>query len=152
MYGILLRLDSARQQRVGTDQLKQLLSAKTFSKISKGRSALNASVAVTSPFAPTLVRPSFYPEYFRATDIRTLFWKIKLFDGLHNLAKIWIDENSRVVFEFADTPAADQIEKLNEVLKAYGHYQFTEPSVSGKKVTYTVHMNGEYYEDPAELK
>lgn len=148
MYGIILRLDAGRQQRVGTEPLQKLLSPAVYKKVQERRSSLNASVSVLNPFAPTLVRPSFYPDYFRATDIRTLFWKVKNFDGLHNLHKVYVDENSRIVFEFDDNVAAEQAEALTRVLKDYGHFEFVEPKQSGTKVTYTV-QSGSYAEPEA---
>lgn len=137
MYGILLRLDAGRQQRVGTDPLKKLLKPEVYDAIQQKRSKLNASTDVTNPFAPTLVRPSFYPEYFRATEIRTLYWMVKNHPEMHGLTRVFIDTDSRIVFEFDET--SKEIEQsLDSVLKIHGHFEFTEQKVSSNRISYCV--------------
>lgn len=140
MYGILLRLDAGRQQRVGSDPLAKLLKPETYAAVKARHAKLNASTDYTSPFAPTLVRPSFYPDYFRATDIRTLFWKVKNMDGLHELKRLYIDKDSRIVFEFgeSDTSMSDMGDLLDKALSAMNYFEFTDKQVSGKSISYTV--------------
>lgn len=142
MYGILLRLDAGRQSRVGTDVLKRLISSKAYSQLKKRPRKLNASSATTSPFAPTLIRPSFYPDYFRATDIRTLFWKVKNYDGLHGLKRVYVDEDSKVVFVF-DGPAKNLVNPLVRVLRGYAHFEFVDPKVKSDSVSFTI-LSGSY--------
>lgn len=137
MYGIILRLDADRQQRVGDDFLTRLLPQATLNKLSAKRTSLNASAKVTSPFAPTLVRPSFYPDYFRATDIRTLFWKVRVYPELHNLTRVYVDEESRVVFEFTEFTDNTQA-ALESVLRGYGHVEFTDVKVRKNSLSYAV--------------
>lgn len=138
MYGFLLRLDSGRQQRVGTDPLKKVLSPAAYKAVQERKMGLNSSVAPTNPFAPTLVRPSFYPEYFRATDIRTLYWKVRNDSDLHSLEAVTVDPNSRVVFTFSDKVDDNIAATLDDVLKAYGHYEFVDPKVQAKSISYAV--------------
>lgn len=137
MYGILLRLDAGRQQRVGTDPLKKLLNPSVYQAVKAKRSKLNASTDVTNPFAPTLVRPSFYPDYFRATEIRILYWKVKNHPEMHDLSRVFIDTDSRIVFEFDNSVNGIEPE-LDEILKAHGHYEFTDPKKSGNRISYCV--------------
>lgn len=137
MYGILLRLDSGRQKRVGTDPLKKLLPASVYSQISKRDTKLNASMKMESPFVPTLVRPSFYPDYFRATEIRTLYWKLKNYPNLHGLIRVYVDSDSRICFEFDDMDENTK-ENLSGLLSMFGHSEFSDPKVSGKVISYEV--------------
>lgn len=138
MYGILLRLDSGRQQRVGADPLSKLLSPEIYSKVKTRRSPLNASTAVTSPFAPTLVRPSFYPDYFRATDIRTLFWMVRNHPEMHGLQRVYVDEKSRIVFQFDVVDTSTMPDALSKVLQAHGHFEFVDRQVSGNSISFAV--------------
>lgn len=138
MYGILLRLDSGRQKRVGTDPLSRLLKPEVYKKIKTIRSNLNASTAVTSPFAPTLIRPSFYPDCFRATDIRTLYWKVRNHNDLHGLKRVYVDENSRVVFEFSELVDSKVEQSLIRVLKACGHFEFVDPKTVSNSVSFAL--------------
>lgn len=142
MYGILLRLDAGRQSRVGSDVLKRLLSSKAYNQLKQRPRKLNASSAVTSPFAPTLIRPSFYPDYFRATDIRTLFWKVKNYGGLHGLKRVYVDEDSRVVFVFDDS-AKDLVDPLVNVLRGYAHFEFIDPEVKSDSISFKI-LSGSY--------
>ena len=137
MYGVILRLDAARQQRIGGDYLSRLIPKTTLKKIESKLSRLNSSSTGLMPFAPTLMRPSFYPEFFRATDVRTLFWKLKLYNGLHGLTRVFVDENSRVVFEFDKLDEAT-VSVLDSVLKGYGHFEFTEPKQTKTQMTYSI--------------
>ena len=148
MYGILLRLDSGRQKRVGTDPLKKLLSASVYQEVKKRSTKLNASMLPTSPFVPTLIRPSFYPDFFRATEIRTLFWKVKNLPDMHGLTRVYVDPDSRIVFEF-DTMTDGTLDNLTRTLRSFGHYQFSDPKVSGKKISFDVHA--EEYPREGEL-
>lgn len=142
MYGILLRLDAGRQKRVGNDPLAKLLKPSVYSAVKEKRTALNASTATTSPFAPTLVRPSFYPEFFRATDIQTLYWKVRNHSDLHDLTRVYVDEDSRVVFEF--TEVTDNTESaLKDVLYACGHLEFTDPKIASNTISFAV-QTGSY--------
>lgn len=138
MFGSILRLDAGRRSRVGTRQLQELLSPDAYLKACVVHQKLNSSAAAPLPFAPTLVRPSLYPDYFRATNIRTLYWKIKNFDGLHDLAKVYVDENADVTFEFPYRPTEKILSTLNSVLKHFGHTEFTDPTVVGRKITYKI--------------
>lgn len=142
MYGILLRLDAGRQKRVGTDPLAKLLKPEVYKAAKAQRRALNASSEITSPFAPTLVRPSFYPDYFRATDIRTLYWKVRNHPDLHNLTRVFVNEDSRIVFEFSATDAATQ-DNLERVLKSCGHFEFSDPRKSSNTISFAI-QEGSY--------
>lgn len=139
MRGILLSMDAGRQQRVGTEPLKKLLSPAMYAKVLEKETKLNASMMPTTPFAPTLVRPSFYPEYFRATEIRTLFWKVKNLPGLHGLTRVYVDPDSRVVFQFDDMDDSTS-KRLLQALYDFGHYEFSRPKVTGSNISYDVTM------------
>lgn len=138
MFGSIIRLDAGRQARVGTNQLQQLLSPDAYLKACARRQKLIASAAAPLPFAPTLVRPSMYPDYFRATDIRTLYWKIRNFDGLHSLSKVYVDEHANVIFEFPDAVQPKTAETLASVLRHFGHMEFIDPVVADNRITYKI--------------
>lgn len=150
MYGILLRLDSGRQMRVGTDPLAKLLKPEVYKAITSRRTSMNASLATTSPFAPTLIRPSFYPEYFRATDIRTLYWKVKNHPELHSLLRVLVDENSRICFVFS-VSGKEVSDALSEVLMSYGHFEFLDPKIDNDTVSYKVQTDA-YQSYPSGMR
>jgi len=139
MYGILLRLDAGRQQRVGTDVLKRILSPSAYKALSQRPRALNSSLSDTMPFAPTLMRPAMYPERFRVTELRTLFWKLKNMKGLHSLAAVTFEDPEHIVFKFSDKAAEKE---LTEALCLCGHCELINPQISGKEVSYELAPEG----------
>lgn len=136
MYGIILRLDAGRQARVGKEPLEKLLGKETYKKVKEQRRGLNASQDYSNPFAPTLVRPSLYPDYFRGTGVQTLFWKIKNFNDMHELEQIQIDNEGKVTFTFSSAVDQALSDRLDALLKVCGHPELESPSISGKKLVY----------------
>ena len=122
MYGYILRLDADRQKRVGTNQLQKLLKPEIYNAIKSKETKLNSSCDYRSPFAPTIVRPSFYPTFLRATDIRTIYWKIKNHTEFHDLERLFVDLDSNLVFEFSEELTQDKVDRLLEVLTLFNHY------------------------------
>ena len=151
MFGHILRLDAGRQQRVGTNPLQLLLSAKAYKEAKKRERRLNASVYNPAPFAPSIVRTSLYPDYFRGTDLRTLYWKVKNFDGLHGLSKLYIDEQNNVIFEFDKDIDPEVAVKLSDVLANFNHSELKDPRVSGNKIVYRFNTNIYSYEEAGEV-
>lgn len=122
MYGYILRLDADRQKRVGTNQLQKLLKPEVYNAIKTKETKLNSSCDYRSPFAPTIVRPSFYPTFLRATDIRTIYWKIKNHTEFHDLDRLYVDLDSNLIFEFSNELTEDRASRLLEILTIYNHY------------------------------
>lgn len=149
MFGTILSLDAGRQQRVGTDVLSKLLKPETYEALKARRNALNCSAKAPLPFAPTLVRPAMYPEFFRVTELRTLFWKIKNMEGFHDLHSVSFKDAEHIVFNFSDSISGRK-DDLARALKACGHIELVEPKVSGKNVTFTVLNEGSYTEPEGE--
>ena len=146
MYGKILRLDSARQNRINPSGFLSLFSDKNQKIIAKFDTKLNCSY-IPNAFNPQLVRQSRYPDYFRATQLQTLFWKLKNFPDLHTMSKVFINKDQSVVFEFEDT-VTDEIEAaLTHLLRTgFGHTEFTNPERSGKRIGYDVSID-EYPHD-----
>lgn len=138
MYGKILRLDSARQNRIDPDGFMQLFSAKAQAALRTGDTKLNSSYVGTTPFNPTLVRQSMYPDFFRGTGLKTLFWKLKNFPDLRELKRVFVNKDNSVVFEFENTVTKENVDDLTRILKGFGHYEFTNPEKSGKRVGYDV--------------
>lgn len=138
MYGKILRLDSARQNRIDPNGFMQLFSAKAQRALKESDTKLNSSYVGTTPFNPTLVRQSMYPDFFRGTGLKTLFWKLKNFPDLRELKRVFINKDNSVVFEFENTVTNENVDDLTRILKGFGHYEFTNPEKSGKKVGYDV--------------
>lgn len=147
MYGFCLKLDAGRQKRVGTNPLKKLLKPDVYAAVINQETKLNASKDYTSPFAPTIVRPEFYPSFLRATDVRTIFWKVKNHTEFHNLIRTYVDTDSKLVFEFSDTVTKEQCTRLCELLESYAHFDICLDKYSGKKVLFNICPETDYTED-----
>lgn len=146
MYGYLLKLDAGRQQRVGCNQLKQLLRPETYKKVMMKENKLNASMDGTAPFAPTLIRPAFYPSFLNATDIKTIYWKIKNHTNFHDLNKVYINKDQDLVFEFEDEVVADDADYLQELLLSYSHYNVLLKDYTKNKVIFEIANDRTFYE------
>lgn len=138
MYGSILRLDSARQNRVDPNGFLKLFSKKAQSKIKRMDTKLNSSYIGNSPFQPGLVRQAMYPDYFRGTGLQTLYWKLKNFPDLHNMSRIFINKDNSVVFEFEDTVTQEIEDNLVRLLRGFGHCEFRNPEKSGKRIGFDV--------------
>lgn len=137
MYGKILRMDCARQNRVNPNGFLKLFSAANQKTIKQLDTKLNCSY-IPNAFNPQLVRQSRYPDYFRGTGLQTLFWKLKNFPDLHSMSRVFINKDQSVVFEFEET-VTDEIEaSLTHLLKGFGHMEFTNPERSGKRIGYDV--------------
>ena len=51
---------------------------------------------------------------------------------------MFINKDNSVVFEFENTVTKENVDDLTRILKGFGHYEFTNPEKSGKKVGYDV--------------
>lgn len=148
MFGYILRLDADRQKRVGTNQLQKLLKPEVYEIIKLKENKLNSARDGFSPFAPTIVRPSFYPSFLRATDIRTIFWKVKNNVDFHDLKRIYVDPESNLVFEFYDQLTKEKVEKLVNLMLSYSHIETVLKDWKGKVVTFE--FKDAYYEESIE--
>ena len=137
MYGKILCLDSARQNRVNPNGFLKLFSEKSQARIKSMDTKLNSSY-IPNAFNPQLVRQSRYPDYFRGTGLQTLFWKLKNFPDLHSMTRVFINKDNSVVFEFEDTVTDDMQASLTHLLHGFGHMEFTNPEKSGKRIGYDV--------------
>lgn len=138
MYGFILRLDAGRQKRVGTEPLKKLLSDAAYQSVLKNETRLNAGRDIQSPFAPTIIRPEFYPAFLRATDVRSIFWKVKNASDFHDLVRAYIDTDSTMVFEFKNTVSKELAIALCEFLEHCDHLELQFKDMSGKKVKFNI--------------
>lgn len=140
MFGILLNMDSGRQGRVGTDGVRKLFSTKAWNTIVK-KQRLNSSLQAV-PFAPTLVKPSNYPNFFRATDIRTVYWKVKNHDDFHDLSRVFVDDKNRLVLTFNEalkTKDRDRSDALVDLLHfGYGHFDLELHKTTKDKATFNI--------------
>lgn len=138
MYGYILRLDAGRQSRIGTEPLKKLLSSTAYSAILKNETRLNAGRDIQSPFAPTIIRPEFYPAFLRATDVRTIFWKTKNTSDFQDLIRAYVDTDSTLVFEFKNTVSKEKATALCEFLEHSDFLELQYKDMSGKKVKFDI--------------
>lgn len=137
MYGKILRLDSARQNRVDADEFLQLFSVSARKKIKQADTRLNSSYRGNA-FNPNLVRQSMYPDYFRGTGLQTLYWKLKNFPDLHSMSRVFINKDNSVIFEFEETITDEMQASLERLLHGFGHFEFTNPERSGKRIGFDV--------------
>lgn len=137
MYGQILRLDSARQNRINPNGFLKLFSVGTQARIRNLDTKLNSSY-IPNAFNPQLVRQSRYPDYFRGTGLQTLFWKLKNFPDLHSMNRVFINKDNSVVFEFEDKVTNEMQASLTYLLRGFGHMEFTNPQKNGKRIGYDV--------------
>lgn len=137
MYGKILRLDSARQNRVNPNGFLKLFSEKSQTRIKSMDTKLNSSY-IPNAFNPQLVRQSRYPDYFRGTGLQTLFWKLKNFPDLHSMTRVFINKDNSVVFEFEDKVTNEMQASLTHLLRGFGHMEFTNPQKNRNRIGYDV--------------
>lgn len=140
MFGNILSLDAGRQQRVGTDVLAKLLKPETYEALKARRNALNCSMRAPLPFAPTLVRSVMYPEFLRVTQLKTVFWKLKNMEGLHDLQSVAFKDDEHLVFTFTESISGRK-DAIIEAVRACGYQELEDPKVSGKNITFTISAN-----------
>lgn len=138
MYGTILRLDAARQNRIDPEGFLCLFSTEARDKIKKADTRLNSSYQGSSPFTPNMVRQALYPDYFRGTGLQTLYWKLKNFPDLHTMSRVFINKDNSVVFEFEDSITDEIQESLERLLRGFGHIEFQNPERSGKRIGFDV--------------
>jgi hypothetical protein len=137
MYGQILCLDSARQNRINPNGFLKLFSARTQARIRNLDTKLNSSY-IPNAFNPQLVRQSRYPDYFRGTGLQTLFWKLKNFPDLHSMTRVFINKDQSVVFEFEENVTDEMEASLTHLLRSFGHVEFTNPEKNDKRIGYDV--------------
>lgn len=150
MFGTILKLDCKRQNRVDPNGFMHLFKEDTQAKIKKldataPQSNLNSSLA-SNPHEPTLVRQSLYPSYFNATMLRTLYYNIRIHGDIPKMKQVFITKDQSVVFEFEEKVKKETVERLQEILAALGHTEFTNPEVSGKRVGFDIESDS--YTEP----
>lgn len=142
MFGTILKLDCKRQNRVNPNGFMKLFKEENQAKIKKldataPQATLNSSTTFNS-HEPTLVRQSLYPSYFNATMLRTLYYNIRIHGDIPKMKQVFITKDDSVVFEFEETVKKETAERLQELLIALGHTEFTNPEVSGKRVGFDI--------------
>lgn len=148
MFGTILRLDCARQNRVNPNGFLELFKPETQEKINRLDTAapkLNSSLSA-SQFESTPVHQALYPTYFNATMLRTLYYNVRIHGDLPKLVRVFINKDQSVVFEFAESVTKEIAERLAEILQHLGHVEFTNPEISGKRVGFDIETNS--YTEP----
>ena len=151
MFGTILKLDCARQNRVDPNSFLELFSKDAQAKIKSmdtailGNTKLNSSLD-TNPHEPTPVYRSIYPNYFDATMLRTLYYNIRIHGDLPKLSRVFINKDQSVVFEFAESVKKETAERLHEILQSLGKTQFVNPEISGKRVGFDIETDS--YTEP----
>ena len=152
MFGTILKLDCARQNRVDPNSFLKLFSEESQNKIKsmdtslhKSASVLNSSLG-TNTHEPTPVYRSIYPNYFDATTLKTLYYNIRIHGDLPKLTRVFINKDQSVVFEFAESVKKETAERLHEILQSLGKTQFVNPEISGKRVGFDIETDS--YTEP----
>lgn len=150
MFGTILKLDCKRQNRVDPNGFMHLFNENSQAKIKKldataPQSRLNSSLGA-NPHEPTIVRQSLYPSYFDATMLRTLYYNVRIHGDLPKMTRVFINKDQSVVFEFEETVKKETATRLQEILNALGHTEFTNPEVSGKRVGFDIETDS--YTEP----
>lgn len=148
MYGTIMRLDCARQNRVNPEEFMNLFSDNAKAQIKKldlTAPKLNSSLAPNF-YEPTPVRQTLYPTYFDATMLRTLYYNLRIHGDLPKMTRVFINKDQSVVFEFEDTVTKETVERLQQLLKSLGHVEFVNPEKSGKRVGFDIETDS--YTEP----
>lgn len=148
MFGTIMKLDCARQNRVKPDEFMKLFSKASQQKIKQLDGVapkLNSSRSY-NPFESIPVHQALYPAYFDATMLRTLYYNVKIHGDLPKMTRVFINKDQSVVFEFAESVKKETAERLEEILKSLGRVEFTNPEMSGKRVGFDIEMDS--YTEP----
>lgn len=149
MFGKILKLDCARQNRVNPNGFMSLFKEETQKKIrqldTKAPTRLNSS-SCPNFFEPTPVRQTLYPTYFDATMLRTLYYNIRIHGDIPKMTRVFINKDQSVVFEFEETVKKETADRLHEILKSLGRVEFTNPEISGKRVGFDIECDS--YTEP----
>lgn len=152
MFGKILKLDCARQNRVNPNGFMKLFTAEAQTKIkqmdTKAPATFNSLNSSVCPnfHEPVPVRQTLYPSYFDATLLRTLYYNIRIHGDIPTMTRIFINKDQSVVFEFKDSVKKETAERLHEILKSLGHVEFTNPEISGKRVGFDIETDS--YTEP----
>lgn len=148
MFGTIMRLDCARQNRVNPEDFMKLFKPEVHNQI-KALDAkapkLNSSLS-SDFYRSTPVHQALYPRYFDATMLRTLYYNIKIHGDIPEMTRIFINQDQSVVFEFKDSVTKETAERLEGLLKSLGRVEFTNPEISGKRVGFDIETNS--YTEP----
>lgn len=152
MYGKILKLDCARQNRINPNGFMCLFSEsarRTIRKLDTAvpnpKSKLNSSLCPNF-HEPTPVWKTLYPSYFNATMLRTLYYNLRIHGDLPEMTRVFINKDQSVVFEFVETVKKETAERLHELLQSLGHVEFVNPEISGKRVGFDIETNS--YTEP----
>lgn len=156
MFGTILKLDCARQNRVKPDSFLQLFKSETQAKIKQldtklpgNVPSLNSSLTGNS-HEPTPVYQSLYPNYFDATMLRTLYYNVRIHGDIPKMTRVFINKDQSVVFEFEESVKKETAERLQEILHSLGKTQFVNPEISGKRVGFDIETDS-YTEPRSEV-
>ena len=140
MFGKIMRLDCARQNRVNPGAFMQLFSEKaqrTIKQLDGTAPKLNSSLCPN--FHESLpVHQALYPSYFDATMLRTLYYNIRIHGDIPKMTRVFINKDHSVVFEFAESVKKETAQRLEEILQSLGHVEFTNPEISGKRIGFDI--------------
>ena len=152
MFGKIMRLDCARQNRVDPGAFMQLFSEKsqnTIRKLDGKAPSLNSSLCPN--FHESLqVHQAIYPSYFDATMLRTLYYNIRIHGDIPKMTRVFINKDQTIVFEFEESVKKETAKRLEEILKSLGHVEFTNPEISGKRVGFDI-VTDSYLEPECNL-
>lgn len=140
MYGKIMRLDCARQNRLDPSAFMKLFGEKTQSTIKRldGKAPKLNSSSCPNFHESLPVHQAIYPSYFDATMLRTLYYNIAIHGDIPKMTRVFINKDQSVVFEFVDTVKKETAERLAEILQHLGHVEFTNPEISGKRVGFDI--------------
>lgn len=152
MFGKILKLDCARQNRVDPSGFLSLFKEGTRTRIKKMDTAapmkftkLNSSACPTF-HESTPVHQALYPSYFDATMLRTLYYNIRIHGDLPKMTRVFINRDQSVVFEFEDSVTKETATRLQEILQSLGRVEFVNPEISGKRVGFDIETDS--YTEP----
>lgn len=152
MFGKILKLDCARQNRVNPNDFMKLFTENAQAKIkqldTKAPATFNSLNSSMCPnfHEPVPVRQTLYPSYFDATMLRTLYYNIRIHGDIPKMTRVFINKDHSVVFEFEEGVKKETAERLHEILKSLGHVEFTNPEISGKRVGFDIETDS--YTEP----
>lgn len=152
MFGKILKLDCARQNRVNPNGFMKLFTKESQAKIkqmdTRAPATFNSLNSNMCPnfHEPVPVRQTLYPSYFDATMLRTLYYNIRIHGDLPKMTRVFINKDQSVVFEFEDTVKKETAKRLHEILKSLGRVEFTNPEISGKRVGFDIETDS--YTEP----
>lgn len=138
MFGTIMRLDCARQNRVDPKKFMTLFSEKAQRQIQQLDSKAPSLNSSLNTFEPMPVRQTLYPSYFDATMLRTLYYNVRIHGDLPKMLRVFINKDQSVVFEFAESVTKETAERLAEILQSLGRVEFTNPEISGKRVGFDI--------------